>query len=529
LQADVGPSPVYADGVVYSANEFPGAAAIRVPADDATEAEIIWEADIGAPDCASPLVTDKFVLLLASYGTLTCYDAGEGVNPLWEEDFDDSSFTSSPTLAGSRVYLFGDEGLGYVVEPTADACKRISQTDLGEGCVTSPAMQDGRIYIRGAEHLFCIESESTEAPETDAPMTGDSTNVATAEDESELDGENAWPRFRGPGGLGVSAYTNLPTTWNGETGEGIRWKTAVPLPGNSSPVVWGKRVFLTGATEEERVVYCFDADSGEILWQTAAPTELDPAIEPPEVGETTGFAACTPATDGQRVYAMFANGDLVGIDYEGNVVWSRSLGVPDNIYGHAASLTMHENLLIVLFDQGNKDDGKSRLLGIDCETGETVWETVRAVPNSWTTPIVIQHEGKSQILTAADPWVIAYSPNDGKELWRVECLQADVGPSPVYADGVVYSANEFPGAAAIRVPADDATEAEIIWEADIGAPDCASPLVTDKFVLLLASYGTLTCYGAGEGVDPLWEEDFDDSSFTSSPTLAGSRVYLFGD
>jgi outer membrane protein assembly factor BamB len=369
--------------------------------------------------------------------------------------------------------------------------------------------------------------------ESAAPIAGDATPAPATPDPfgaESIDVKQTWPRFRGPGGLGVSTHANLPTTWNGETGEGIRWKTYVPLPGNSSPVVWGNRIFLTGATEQERVVFCVDADSGEIRWQTAVPSELDPATEPPEVGETTGFAACTPVTDGRHVYAMFANGDLAGVDYEGNVVWSRSLGVPDNIYGHASSLTMHEHLLIVLFDQGSKDDGKSRLLGIDGATGETVWETVREVPNSWTTPIVIEHQGQPQIITAADPWVIAYAPADGKELWRVECLQADVGPSPVYADGVVYSANEFPGVAALRVPAAaGGTEAEIIWEADIGAPDCASPLVTGEFVLLLASYGTLTCYDAESGVDPLWEEDFDDSSFTSSPTLAGTRVYLFGE
>ena len=96
------------------------------------------------------------MLVLASYGILTCYDAKEGVDPLWEEEFDESSFTSSPTLSGSRVYLFGDEGRAYILEPTDSECKRIAESQLGENCVTSPALQDGRIYIRGQQHLFCI-------------------------------------------------------------------------------------------------------------------------------------------------------------------------------------------------------------------------------------------------------------------------------------------------------------------------------------------------------------------------------------
>jgi outer membrane protein assembly factor BamB len=212
------------------------------------------------------------------------------------------------------------------------------------------------------------------------------------------------------------------------------------------------------------------------------------------------------------------------------VRWSRSLGVPKNVYGHAASLAMHQNLVIVQFDQGGRDDDLSKLLALAVETGETVWEIPRSVPNSWPTPIVVEEGGKSQIVTGADPWVIAYSPTDGKEIWRAECLEADVGPSPVYADGTVFVANEFPGAAAIRAGGTgDVTETHKVWESDIGAPDCCSPLATDKFLFLLASYGTLSCFDVKKGGEPFWEEDFEDANFTSSPSLVGKYVYLFGE
>jgi hypothetical protein len=227
---------------------------------------------------------------------------------------------------------------------------------------------------------------------------------------------------------------------------------------------------------------------------------------------------------------MFTNGDIGAVDFDGNVVWSRSLGVPKNTYGHAASLAMYQGLVIIQFDQGSRDDELSKLLALHGETGDTVWETVRGIPNSWSSPIVINHEGQSQIITGGDPWLIAYSPTDGKEIWRAECLEADVGPSPVYADGVIHTANEFPGNTAVRVQGTgDVTETNIVWESDIGAPDCCSPLATDKFLMLAASYGTLTCFDVKEGGEPYWEEDFDDANFTSSPSLVGKYVYLFGE
>jgi outer membrane protein assembly factor BamB len=153
----VGPSPTFADGIVYAANEFPGVTAIRVGGTgDLATTNILWEADVGAPDCASPVATDKFVLVLASYGILTCYNAKEGGEPLWEEEFEDANFTASPSLVGPYVYLVEEEGKVWVVEPTEKECKRVAEAQVGEACVTSPAFQEGRIYIRGERHLFCM-------------------------------------------------------------------------------------------------------------------------------------------------------------------------------------------------------------------------------------------------------------------------------------------------------------------------------------------------------------------------------------
>ena len=159
---DVASSPVYANGMVYIASEFPGLWAIQDGGQgDVTESHVKWTADFGAPDTSSPLVTDKWILMAASYGTLACYGIDGGEEPLWEEDFD-GSFSSSPSLVGQHVYLFGLEGTAWVVDPQRDGCQPISESNLGEECVASPAFQDGRMYMRGVEHLFCIGSGTVE-------------------------------------------------------------------------------------------------------------------------------------------------------------------------------------------------------------------------------------------------------------------------------------------------------------------------------------------------------------------------------
>ncbi len=352
------------------------------------------------------------------------------------------------------------------------------------------------------------------------------TKVASYPSPEEI--KKNWPRFRGPGGLGISAYTNVPSSWNGETGEGILWKTPVLLPGENSPIVWGNRVFLTGATEEKREVYCFDADSGQLLWQKGVNTPGSP-LEPPEVMEDTGYAAPTAVTDGQRVYAIFANGDVACFDFDGEPVWADNLGNPENMYGHASSLAIYQNLLLVLFDQGsNAEDGLSELMALEARTGRTVWETERPVPNSWASPIVINTGTGEQIITCANPWVIAYNPATGGELWRAECLDGDVAPSPVFADGLVFAVNDYAYLAAIRPDgAGNVTETHIAWKAEDGLPDICSPLSNGELVFLLATYGILTCYDAKTG-KMVWENDFE-TSFKASPSLVGDKVYLMSE
>jgi outer membrane protein assembly factor BamB len=357
------------------------------------------------------------------------------------------------------------------------------------------------------------------------------TTAAAGDCPSDAEIEANWPRFRGPDGLGVARHKNLPTTWDVPGGKGVVWKSPVPLPGNSSPVVWKDRVFVTGGTIDERDVFCYNAADGKLLWRRAVagpPGIASKLKDLPEEGGA-GFASPTPATDGRRVYAIFATGDVAAVDFAGKPVWTRSLGVPKSSYGFASSPMLYRGRLVIQLDQGSLKDRLSKLLALDVATGKTVWETPREVPNSWPSPILIRVGGRPQIVASADPYVIAYDPEKGSEIWRVKCLRQDVGPSPAFVGGVVYAASQFPQLSAIRADGKgDVTKTNVLWIGEDGLPDTCSVLASEEFVLLLSSDGMLTCYEAKKG-EKLWEEEFKDSNFCSSPSFVGKQVYLFSN
>ncbi len=335
-----------------------------------------------------------------------------------------------------------------------------------------------------------------------------------------------WPRFRGATGCGiVDDGEDYLEEWNAATGDGVLWNAELALPGESSPIVWGDRVFLTGADESTREVYCLDAASGKLLWTRPVTSEFSAEDEPVEVMDDTGYAAPTMATDGKRVFAIFANGDLAAFDFEGEELWVRAMGRPENVYGHASSLTTWPGMVIVQFDQGSDpDEEMSALVAVDAATGKRVWETARPVPNSWSSPIIIEHEQRSQIITAADPWVISYDPATGDELWRADCLHGDIGPSPVYDGDLILVAQDGADLVAIRPDGSgDVTDTHIAWKVFGNLPDTVCPLADGRYAYIVTSWGMLTCYdmtGAQK-----WEQDLE-ASFYGSPTLVGDRIYL---
>ncbi|MFZ4522426.1 MAG: PQQ-binding-like beta-propeller repeat protein [Bacteroidales bacterium] len=325
-----------------------------------------------------------------------------------------------------------------------------------------------------------------------------------------------YPAFRGPGGNGIAYQTHIPTNWDGKSGKNILWKTGIPLPGYNSPIIWGNRIFLTGASETKREVYCVDLLTGNILWRKIAERIPGSPSREPKVLKETGFSAPTMTTDGRRVYAIFANGDILALDFDGNKVWEKNLGMPLNHYGHSSSLVMYHDLLIVQYDQR----GSGSVMALSGKTGELVWQTSRSVKISWASPVVVNTGKRSELILAADPMVISYNPADGKEFWRMECISGEVGPSVAYADGIVFAVNDFSKLSAIEL----GDSPKLLWEESDYLSDIPSPLATGKYLILPTSYGTVVCYDARTGTK-YWEQEFETPIF-ASPVLADDKVYL---
>ena len=334
-----------------------------------------------------------------------------------------------------------------------------------------------------------------------------------------------WPRFRGHGGLGVSAAGRAPTSWDAGTGEGILWKTKVPLWSVSSPVVWGGRVFLTGATAKRREVYCFDARSGRLLWTGAVADVPGSPREVPKADEETGHAAPTPVTDGKRIYAIFANGDVAAFDLAGRRVWARNLALPADPYGHASSLAMHEGLLFVQVDSASQANAEAKLLALRAADGRTAWEAKHPVLASWASPIVAETAEGPQIVTAADARIIAHHPGTGRVLWSVRCEGSLMAPSPIFAAGLVIAPIAGDQVYAIRPGGKgDVTETHVAWRSDDLVPDVPSPVAAGGLLFVPHSGGNLACLDAATG-RKLWEHEFD-AVFYASPTIIGDRLYL---
>ena len=328
-----------------------------------------------------------------------------------------------------------------------------------------------------------------------------------------------WPCFRGPGGIGVAHFTTAPTQWNIETGEGIRWKVETPRADFNSPVVWDNRLFLSGADGETREVYCFDTGTGALLWRQTLPGFPGTPETPPKVTEDTGYAAPTMAAHGTYVFAIFGTGDMACYDFDGNLVWGRNLGVPVNHYGHASSLIAFEDKVYVQMD----DSEQPRLMALDAATGEEVWNTGRK-KISWASPACAQTPFGFQLILASELDVDGYNPQTGALLWTQEGLDGEVAPSPAISGDVVFVANEYAMATAVRLSAaGEAMASEIIWQWEESLPEVASPTSSDQHFYIATSLGEIICLDKESG-EEVWLHEFDQG-FYSSPVRVGDRIY----
>jgi len=354
--------------------------------------------------------------------------------------------------------------------------------------------------------------EEVAAPQPE-PEAQPETSVASSLTINQI--KNNHNSFRGPLGQGVIYHENIPTEWDGASGTNILWKSPIPKHGYNSPVVWGDKVFITGADDQSREVYCYNANTGELLWTGVANNIPGSPSSMPRVNEDTGLAAPTVTTDGQRVFAIFATGDVIAFDMDGNRVWAKNLGVPDNHYGHSSSLITWDNKLFIQMDTNSG----GRLLALNTATGNPVWDTKRDANISWASPVLAEVDGKYQIILTAVPIVAGYDVETGEELWAVDCMMGEVGPSVGYSDGIVHAANEYATMVAI-----DIKTQEILWEDNMYLPEASSPLAHDGLLIICTSYGVMVCYDAKTG-EEYWEHDVG-TTFYSSPMYADGKLFM---
>ena len=351
-----------------------------------------------------------------------------------------------------------------------------------------------------------VSSVTPLAKESPAP-------IATAASEEFL---KNWPSFRGAAG-GRAASAHLPIAWDGASGHGVVWKAEIPRPGFSSPIVWNDRVFVTGGDEEAREVYCFSVENGTLLWRHAVRGVPNGPAELPDVNEETGFASPTMATDGKRVFAIFATAEVVALDFDGKQLWAKALALPENPFGHASSLLVFEQTLFVQMD----DPKKGALYALNAETGELRWTRERKL-TSWSSPALVEYEGRPQLILSASPAVIAYDPRSGDQLWRVDCMaQGDVATAPVAANGLLYVAGDNGALVAI-----DLQTQKTAWETNDLIPSVSTPVVVREWLVYGLPDGGIVCRNARTGAE-IWHEE-TEVGFYASPLIAGDRVYLLG-
>jgi len=322
--------------------------------------------------------------------------------------------------------------------------------------------------------------------------------------------------FRGPWGNGVSRHKNIPTDWDVKTGKNILWKTEIPLHGYNSPVLWGDRLFMSGADNDKRLVFCFDRHNGKLLWERKVDNIPGSPATAPKTTDDTGLAASTLTVDGQRVFAIFGTGDIIAFDFDGKRLWARNLGVPANHYGHSSSLLVWHDKVFVQYDTQRG----SRVLALDAATGKTVWETPRTNNVSWGSPLLAKVNNKFQLVLLALPTLSSYDIETGRQLWSLTCMSGEVGTSPAYGGGLIYAANEY-----ARMVAVNPLTGEKVWEDNYYLPEVSSPVYDNDLLYIATTFALVACFDAKTG-EFIWEYDTKDG-FYSSPMIADGKLFVF--
>ncbi|MBM3210920.1 hypothetical protein FJZ33_01785 [Candidatus Poribacteria bacterium] len=367
-----------------------------------------------------------------------------------------------------------------------------------------------------------------------------------------------WPQWRGPEMIGISPDGDPPLEW-GEN-KNIKWKIEIPGKGYASPIIWDNKVFIQTAIETEKdtdvegteakeaelpewrrqtgtpakkvqrfTIIAINREDGQILWQRVLREEA------PHAGTHAdgSWASNSPVTDGERVYAFFGSYGLYCLDMQGNPIWNKDFGYMKikMSFGEGSSPVLYGDVIIINWDH----EDQSFIIALDKRTGKELWKKERNEVTSWSTPIVIEHDGKTQVIVSASDRIRSYELETGNILWECSGMTLNVVPSPVIADGIIYVASGFRGNSLMAIKLDGASgdisnTDFVLWRYNQNTPYVPSPLVYGgSLYILKTNDGILTCLDAKTGEVYYSEQRLSDiKGVYSSPVGAKDRVYIVG-
>ena len=343
-----------------------------------------------------------------------------------------------------------------------------------------------------------------------------------------------WTEFRGPNGQGISTARSVPREWSGE--RNIAWKAEVPGEGWSSPVLAAGRIYLTAAVASESaensgdrqlLVLCYDASSGKQLWSTQVFQQAGTDSRT-KIHQKNSHASPTPIVHGDQLFVHFGTIGTACLSTAGKVLWRNEELVFQPVHGNGGSPVLFEDLLIFSCDGGDLQF----VVALDTKSGAVRWKTNRPeVPNpkkfSFCTPLIVEIEGKPQLISPAADCVVSYDPRSGEQLWFVRYEGYSVIPRPVHAHGLIFVSTSYDRPQLLAIApgtAGDVTETNIRWSTSQGAPHTASVLVVADELYFVSDNGIAHCVDARTG-EVHWRERLG-GNYSASPVFADGAVYF---
>lgn len=359
---------------------------------------------------------------------------------------------------------------------------------------------------------------------------------------------NNWPEWRGLYNSGATPEGNPPVEFS--ESKNIKWKVEIPGKGHATPIIWGNQIIIQTAVPTDKkvskpdapesqmapnqtdlihrfTVISIDKNSGKTNWSTVVKEDL-PVERTHELGS---WASNSPVTDGENIYAFFGSRGLFCLDFTGKVKWERNFGQMDIVasFGEGSSPAIYKDKIFIQWDH----QGKSFMVALNKKTGDEVWKVDRDEITSWATPLVVELNGKAQVITSASNKVRSYDAETGKVVWECTGMTRNVIPNPMYADGIVYLMSGFRGNALkavdlAKAQGDITGTAAILWEYNQDTPYTpSSVLMNGKLYFLKGNNGIMTCLDAKDGKVIYSNQKVDGiTNIFSSPTGAGDRIYV---